>query len=173
MTRQVNNVLRWLREQAPVVDGLWGNSQNLAALFALSFVARVAVLALDQDLAVAAASSELIVGIAVKMAPDGAISLLETVQYALAALTLVQALHRALAAVHPAPHPAPHPVVAVAASGVVAVAIVAMTAQVGATSRAPIAQHALGPSTVVLRHRHADELVESDKPSGGILATCR
>jgi len=61
----------------------------------------------------------------------------------------------------------------VAATGVVAVAIVAMTAQVGATSRAPIAQHALGPSTVVLRHRHADELVESDKPSGGILATCR
>jgi hypothetical protein len=54
----------------------------------------------------------------------------------------------------------------VAASGVVAVAIVAMTAQVGATSRAPIAQHALGPSTVVLRHRHADELVESDKTIG-------
>merc|ERR1711881_597568 len=60
----------------------------------------------------------------------------------------------------------------VAATGVVAVAIVAMTAQVGATSRAPIAQHALGPSTVVLRLPHADELVESDKPSGGIPATC-
>lgn len=154
-----------------MADGLWGISQNLAALFALSFVARVTVLALDQDLAVAAANSELIVGIAVKMALDGAISLLETVQYALAALTLVQALQRALA-VHPAPHPAPHPVVVVAASGVVTVAIVAMTAQVGATSRAPIAQHALGSSMVVLRHQHADELVESDKPSGGSLATC-
>merc|ERR1712072_835262 len=151
-----------------MVDGPWGNSQSLAALFAMGFVARVTVLALDQDLAVAAASSELIVGIAVKMALDGAISLLETVQYALAALTLVQALHRALAAAHPAPHP----VVAVAASGVVAVAIVAMTAQVGATSRAAIALHALGPSTVVLRHQPADELVKSDKPLGGSPATC-
>jgi hypothetical protein len=95
-----------------MVDGLRANSQTQVALYEHPCALMVTVLALDQDLAV------------------------------------------------------------VAATGVVAVAIVAMTAQVGATSRAPIVQHALGPSMVVLRHRHADELVESDKPSGGILATC-
>merc|ERR1712072_1318145 len=103
-------------------------------------------------------------GIVVMMALDGATSLLEIVQYALAALTLAQAPQRALA-VRPAPRPAPHPallaVVVVAVSGVVTVVIVATMARVGATSRAPIVQHALGSSTVVLRPQHADELVES------------
>lgn len=153
-----------------MVGGLWGNSRNLAALFGLSFGARVTAMALDQDLAVAAASSELIVGIVARMALDGATIPLETVQYALVALTLAQALQHALA-VHPAPHPAPHPalleVVVVAASGVVTVVIAAMTARVGATSRAPIVQHVQGTSTAVLRHQHAGEFVEPDKPSGG------
>merc|ERR1712232_1452818 len=97
---------------------------------------------------------------------DGATSPLETVQYALAALTLVQVLQHALA-VHPAPHPAPLAVAVVAASGVVIVAIVAMTAQVGATSRAPIVQHVQVTSMAVLGPQHADELTELDKPSGG------
>lgn len=146
-----------------MVAGLWGNSRNLAALFALSFGVRVTAMALDQDLAVAAASLELIVGIVVRMVLDGATSPLETVQYSPAASTLVQALRRALAA-----HPAPALLaVVVAASGVVTVAIVAMTAQVGVTSRAPIALHVQGISTVVLERLHADELVESDEPSVG------
>lgn len=152
-----------------MVGGLWGNSRNLAALFGLSFGARVTAMALDQDLAVAAASSELIVGIVARMALDGATIPLETVQYALAALTRVQALQHALA-VHPAPHPAPHPAlleVVVVASGVVTVVIAAMMARVGATSRAPIVQHVQGTSTAVLGHQHAGEFVEPDKPSGG------
>jgi len=146
-----------------MVGGLWGNSRNLAALFGLSFGARVT---LDQDLAMAAASSELIVGIAVRMAPDGATSPLETVQYALAALTLMQALQHALA-VHPAPHPVLLEVVVVAASGVVTVVIAGMTAQVGATSRAPIVQHVQGTLTAVLGHQRAGELVVLDIPSDG------
>jgi len=166
MTRQVSNVPRWLQEQVAMVGGLWGNSRNLAALFGLSFGVRVTAMALDQGLAVAAASSELIVGIAARMALDGATSPLETVQYALAALTPVQTLQRALVA-HPAPHPALLAVAVVAASGVVTVVIAAMTAQVGATSRAPIVQHVQGTSTAVLGHQHAGELVEPDKPSGG------
>jgi len=144
-----------------MVAGLWGNSQNLAALFALSFVVRVAMMA--QVLSVVAASLEPTVEIAAMMAPDGATSLQETVLYALASLTPAQALRLALVS-HPAPHLAPPLlVVVVAASGAVIAAIAGMTVQVGATSRAPTVQHVQGTSIVVHRHRRADELVESRK----------
>jgi len=156
MIRQASNVPHWLLERVATVNGPRGSSQNLVALFVLSFVARVAA---DQDLSVAAASLELTVRIAAKMALDGATSLLETVQCALAASTLARALRHVLAA-HPALHPALSEAEVAAASGVVTAVIVVMMARVGATSRAPIVQLVQDISTVVLGHQHADELVE-------------
>jgi len=101
-----------------------------------------------------AASLELIVVIAVRMAVDGAMSQPPIVQRVLAASTPLQVLHSALAAA-----PAILLVTRVAAaSGVTTVAIAATMAQGGVISPAPIVQHAQECSTAVLLRQGAGEL---------------
>jgi TRAP-type mannitol/chloroaromatic compound transport system permease large subunit len=110
----------------------------------------------DQDPVVVAASLELIVVIAVRMAVDGAMDQLPIVQHALAASTPLRALHSALAAAL---------LIAIllvtrvaAASGVTTVAIAATMVQDGVISLAPIVEHAQERSTAVLLRQGAGEL---------------
>jgi len=105
----------------------------------------------DQDPVVVAASLELIVVIAVRMAVDGAMRHPPIVQHVLAASTPLQVLHSALAAALLVTRVA-------AASGVTTVAIAATMVQGGAISPAPIVQHAQERLTAVLRRQGAGEM---------------
>jgi len=116
-------------------------------------------MALDQDLAVAAASSELIVVIAVRTAQGGVTSRHQIAEYAQVAST---------------PQQVPHSVLAMAtlsmilsaaqaavANGVTIAAIVAMTVRAGVISQAPIVQLAQDGSMAVL-HRQGVLVGEID-----------
>jgi hypothetical protein len=99
----------------------------------------------DQDPVVVAASLELIVVIAVRMALDGAMRHPPIVQHVLAASTPLQVLHSALAAA-----PAILLVTRVAAASWVTTVVIAATmAQGGVISPAPIVQHVQERSTAV------------------------
>lgn len=110
---------------------------------------------MDQDPVAVAASLELIVAIAVRMALDGVTSRPPIVKHALAASTPLQVLHSALAMAAPAILLVTKVAVA---SGATTVAIAATMVQGGVTSPAPIAQHVQECSTAVLHRQGAGEM---------------
>lgn len=118
----------------------------------------------DQDPVVVAASLELIVVIAVRMALDGAMRHPPIVQHVLAASTPLQVLHSALAAA-----------LAIllvtrvaAASGVTTVATAATMVQGGVISPAPIVEHAQERSTAVLHRQGAGEMESVILPNASV-----
>lgn len=131
-----------------MVGGPRASSQIRVALCARRFVAIPPVL--DQNQVAVAASSALIVGIAVWMAQDGVMSQHPIVHSALAASIPPRVLHSALATPTLA-------IQAAVASLVMTVGIVEMMARVGVISPAPIVQHVMEASMAVLHRRSAGE----------------